>query len=316
MGRFSMGFLIVIVIAGLFVAYDGFFTLGEGKQAVITQFGRPVGGPIMQAGFHFKLPLIQKVYVFEKRVLEWDGDPNQIPTKDKKYIWVDTTARWRITDPLKFLQTVASEVGAQSRLDDIIDAVVRDHVSKNLLIELVRSSTWQPPVLEGLEEELLGEEALLEQEVHLGREEITRAILKDASKLVPQYGIELVDVRIKRINYVESVQEKVYTRMISERKRIAAQYRSEGEGRKAEILGQMERELKRIRSEAYRKAQEIQGRADAQATRIYGDAYGRDPEFYSFFKTLETYKDASNSNAYLILTTDSDYYKYLKKARP
>jgi membrane protease subunit HflC len=308
----------VIVVILLIILYSSFYTIPEGKQVVLLQFGKPVGKPIQEAGLKFKIPLIQKASFFEKRVLKWDGDPNQIPTKDKKYIYVDTTARWRIADALKFLQTVATESGAASRLDDIIDAVVRNFISKNILVEVVRSADWVTPLRD---EELEGGRAtvtpLLDVEmkakIDFGREKITQAILEEASKITPQYGIDLVDVQIKRINYVESVRNKVYERMISERKRVAAEYRSEGEGKKAEILGTMEKELKKIRSGAYRTAQEIRGKADAEATQIYGVAYNRDADFYSFYKTLETYKAASNNNAYIILSTESDYYKYLKK---
>jgi membrane protease subunit HflC len=308
----------VIVVILLIILYSSFYTIPEGKQVVLLQFGKPVGKPIQEAGLKFKIPLIQKASFFEKRVLKWDGDPNQIPTKDKKYIYVDTTARWRIADALKFLQTVATESGAASRLDDIIDAVVRNFISKNILVEVVRSADWVTPLRD---EELEGGRAtvtpLLDVEmkakIDVGREKITQAILEEASKITPQYGIDLVDVQIKRINYVESVRNKVYERMISERKRVAAEYRSEGEGKKAEILGTMEKELKKIRSGAYRTAQEIRGKADAEATQIYGVAYNRDADFYSFYKTLETYKAASNNNAYIILSTESDYYKYLKK---
>jgi membrane protease subunit HflC len=310
---------VIIALLVIIVLFSSFYIVPEGKQAVLLQFGKPVGKPIQEAGLRFKLPWpIQEARFFEKKILKWDGDPNQIPTKDKKYIYVDTTAWWRISDALKFLQTVATETGAHSRLDDIIDAVARNFVSKNILVEVVRSADWVAPVRD---EELEGGRVTvtpildveMKAKIDLGREKITRAILEEASKITPQYGIELVDVRIKRINYVESVRNKVYERMISERKRVAAEYRSEGEGKKAEILGTMEKELKKIRSGAYRTAQEIRGKADAEATRIYGLAYSRDADFYTFYKTLETYRTASNNNAYIILSTDSDYYKYLKK---
>ena len=253
---------------------------------------------------------------FEKRLLIWDGDPNQIPTKGRDFIWVDTTARWRIADAKKFLESVDTEAGAQSRLNDIIDSVVRDQVSASELVELVRSASWEVPPGEVLQEVPAEQAEELKKRVARGREEITRAILTEARKVIPQYGIELVDVRIKRLNYVESVQERVYSRMISERKRIAAQFRSEGEGRSAEILGNMEKELRQIRSTAYRRVQEIRGKADAEATRVYGGAYGRDPEFYAFSRTLEAYKEGQNKNSVMILTTDSDYYRYLKQAAP
>jgi membrane protease subunit HflC len=303
-----------IVLAMLLTLTGTFYVLQEGQQAVILQFGRPVGAPVTEAGLHMKLPFVQEVRRFEKRLLIWDGDPNQIPTKGREFIWVDTTARWRIADAKKFLENVASEAGARSRLDDIIDSVVRDQVSASELVELVRSASWEVPEGEVLEEVPAEVREELKKRVTRGREELTRTILAEARKVIPQYGIELVDVRIKRLNYVESVREKVYARMISERKRIAARFRSEGEGRSAEILGSMEKELRQIRSSAYRRAQEIRGKADAEATRVYGAAYNRDPEFYAFSRTLEAYKEGHNKNSTLILTTDSDYYRYLKEA--
>jgi len=304
----------VVALTVLLVLTGTFYTLEEGQQAVIVQFGRPVGAPVTAAGLHVKLPFVQEVRRFEKRLLIWDGDPNQIPTKGREFIWVDTTARWRIADAKKFLESVATEAGAQSRLNDIIDSVVRDQVSGSELVELVRSATWEVPAGEILEEVPAEVREELKKRVSRGREEITRSILAEARKVIPQYGIELVDVRIKRLNYVESVREKVYARMISERKRIAAKFRSEGEGRSAEILGTMEKELRQIRSTAYRRVQEIRGKADAEATRVYGGAYNRDPEFYAFSRTLEAYKDGQNKNSTLILTTNSDYYRYLKNA--
>jgi len=302
----------ILAVAIFLVLAGTFYTLPEGQQAVIVQLGRPVGVPVTEAGLHVKLPFVQEVRRFEKRLLIWDGDPNQIPTKGREFIWVDTTARWRIADAKKFLENVASEAGARSRLDDIIDSVVRDQVSASDLVELVRSASWEVPEGEVLEEVPAEVREELKKEVSRGREEITRIILAEARKVIPQYGIELVDVRIKRLDYVESVREKVYARMISERKRIAARFRSEGEGRSAEILGTMEKELRQIRSAAYRRTQEIRGKADAGATRVYGDAYNRNPEFYAFSRTLEAYKEGQNKNSILILTTDSDYYRYLK----
>jgi membrane protease subunit HflC len=309
--KIGLGLLAVVI---LLVVAGTFYSLEEGQQAVIVQFGRPVGTPITDAGLHLKVPFVQDVLRFEKRLLIWDGDPNQIPTKGREFIWVDTTARWRIADAKKFLENVATEAGARSRLDDIIDSVVRDQVSASELVELVRSASWEVPEGEVLEEVPAEVREELKKEVVRGREELTRTILAEARKVIPQYGIELVDVRIKRLNYVESVREKVYARMISERKRIAARFRSEGEGRSAEILGTMEKELRQIRSAAYRRAQEIRGKADAEATQIYGRAYNRSPEFYAFSRTLEAYKDGQNKNSVLILTTDSDYYRYLKDA--
>ncbi len=306
--------VVVLVVLVLLVVSGAFYTVEEGQQAIVLQFGKPVGDPVTAAGLHFKLPFIQNVRRFEKRLLIWDGDPDQIPTKGREFILLDTTARWRIADARKFLESVATESGAQSRLDDIIDSVVRDQVSGNELVELVRSTSWVTPKREVLEEVPEEREQELKKEITRGREEITRAILTGARKITPQYGIELVDVRIKRLNYIESVREKVYARMISERKRIAAQFRSEGEGRNAEILGNMEKELRQIRSTAYRRAQEVRGKADAEATKIYGNAFNKDPEFYTFSRTLEAYKEGQNENSVLILTTDSDFYKYLKEA--
>ncbi|QCB45404.1 protease modulator HflC [Hydrogenophaga sp. PAMC20947] len=301
-------------LALVVAVFGTFYTLEEGEQAVIVQFGRPVGAPVTEAGLHVKLPFVQEVLRFEKRILVWDGDPNQIPTKGREFIWVDTMARWRIADAKKFLESVATEAGATSRLNDIIDSVVRDQVSGSELVELVRSASWAVPKDELLEEVPAEVQAELKKEVVRGREELTRTILAKASEVVPQYGIELVDVRIKRLDYVESVREKVYARMISERKRIAARFRSEGEGQSAEILGTMEKELRQIRSSAYRRVQEVRGKADAEATRVYGEAYGADAEFYAFSRTLEAYKEGQNKNSTVILTTDSDYYRYLKRA--
>jgi membrane protease subunit HflC len=306
----------IVLLLTLIVASGSFYILEEGMQGVVVQFGKPVGSTVSEAGLHVKLPFIQRILRFEKRLLIWDGDPNQIPTAGREFIWVDATARWRIVDPLKFLESVSTENGAQSRLDDIVDSVIRDLVSASPLVELVRSTTWQPSEsdIEGETPQELAEELM--RDIQLGRERMTRAILEEVRIMTPQYGIEVVDVRIKHLNYVQSVREKVYDRMISERNRIASRYRSEGEGRSAEILGNMEKELREIRSTAYRRVQEIRGDADASATRIYGEAYGRDPEFYAFSRTLEEYKEKQNDSIMLVLTTDSDFYQYLKAASP
>ena len=304
------GVLLIIVIAVILVAQDAFYVVNEAEQAIVTQFGKPVGD-VVKPGIHLKLPFFHDVNRFEDRILKWDGDPNQIPTKDKKFIWVDTTARWRITDPLQFFKTVATERGALSRLDDIIDSVVRDAVSGHLLVELVRGSDYEAEGIERFEVE--GVE--IKPEEMLGREQILANILAEASASTPEYGIELLDVQIKRINYVEQVRTRVYERMINERKKVAAQYRSEGEGEKAEILGQMQRELKTINSEAYRQALEIRGAADAKAAAIYADAYNQDKDFYNFLRTLESYKKTIRNNGRMIISTDSDYYRYLKNAK-
>ena len=310
----------LLLVAGLIFLATGslYYQVNEGEQAIVIQFGRPVGDPITEPGLYWKLPFVQEVRRFEKRILTWDGDPNQIPTKGREFIWVDTTARWKIVDPRKFLESVATEEGARSRLDDIIDSVVRDQVSASDLAELVRSADWKVPEREVLEKEAATaeQEEQLKKQIIRGREEITRTILTEASRLMPQYGIELVDVRFKRLNYIESVREKVYARMISERKRIAAEFRSEGEGESARTLGTMEKELRDIRSSAYRRAQEIRGKADAEATTIYGGAYGKDPEFFSFSRTLEAYREGANPSSTWILTTDGDFYRYLKDVAP
>ena len=304
----------VIVIFLILVVSGVFYTVREWEQVVITQFGEPMGEPKTKAGLYFKIPFVQRLHRYEKRVLRWDGEPNEIPTRDKRFIYVDTTARWRIVDARKFLEVLGDYNQAYARLDDIIDAVARDYVSANSLVELVRTTDEMPELQmqEGETQVKSPFPAAIRERVLLGRERITRAILAEASKAMPAFGMELIDVRIKRINYVERVQEKVYERMISERKRKAAQFRSEGEGKKAAILGQMEKELKSIVSGAYRKAEEIRGNADAEATKIYGVAYNQDPQFYAYFKTLDTYKEAAFKNAFVILGTDSDYYRFLK----
>ncbi|MGK2944613.1 MAG: protease modulator HflC, partial [Desulfuromonadales bacterium] len=241
--------ILILIVAVIFIGMDGLYVVNEAEQAILTQFGKPVGG-VAQPGLHFKIPFVQKVTRFERRILKWDGAPNQIPTKDKRFIWIDTTARWRIKDPLLFYTTVATERGAMSRLDDILDSVVRDAVSGRLLVELVRGSDYKAQGKS--EEQFEVEGVIVPKEQLVGREEIMAGILDKARANTPDYGIELLDVQIKRINYVEQVRTRVYERMINERKKVAAQYRSEGEGEQAEILGQMERELKEISSEAYR----------------------------------------------------------------
>jgi len=310
MKRFIL--LIVIALLVLGVMQNPLFVVKEGEQALVTQFGKPVGG-VLGPGLHTRIPFVQTVHLFEKRILKWDGDPNQIPTKDKRYIFLDTTARWRIADPLLFFKTVATERGAQSRLDDIIDSVVRDAVSGHLLVELVRGSDYQPPG--GAVEEIQLEGVPVAPEHLVGREEILATLLEKARANTPEYGIDLIDVQIKRINYVEQVRQRVYERMISERKKVAAQFRSEGEGEKADILGQMEKELKGITSEAYRTSVEIRGKADAEAAGIYAAAYGSDKEFYAFLRTLESYRKSVGKNGKLVMSTDSDFYRYLQKMK-
>ncbi|MDQ1346847.1 MAG: modulator of FtsH protease HflC [Acidobacteriota bacterium] len=289
------------------------YTLDETEQAVVVQLGAPVGDPVATPGLHFKLPLIQEVRRFDRRLLSWDGDPNQIPTRGEQFISVDTTARWRIADPLVFLQRVQNESGARLRLSDILDSVVRDHISASELVEIVRSKDWKISE-EDLERVVAGEEdeEILLQEVKAGREELVRSILTTAQKQMPELGIELVDIRIKRVGYVEAVQERVFERMIAERQRIAEQFRSEGQGRAAEIDGETQRLLAEIRSAGRRDAEVIRGRADAEATRIYNEAFGADPEFHAFFRTLESYGKSLGEDVTFVIGGDSDYFRYLR----
>jgi len=304
----------IILVLALVVVLDAAYIIDQAEQGIVVQFGEPIGDVVSQPGLHWKLPFIQEVRRFDRRLLAWDGDISQIPTLGREFIIVDTTARYRIADPLQFLRSVRDEAGARTRLDDIIDSVARDIVSGTELEEIVRSADWDVDVAEIAEEEGIElDEAALERPKK-GRGQLEREMLTAASRLMPGLGIELVDVRIKRINYIDTVRTQVESRMIAERQSIAERFRSEGQGRSQEILGDMERELRRIRSEADRKAQEIIGRADAEATRIYGEAYGRDPEFYRFFKTLESY-DALGENSTLMIDADSDFFRYLESTR-
>jgi membrane protease subunit HflC len=300
---------VVLGIVVALVLLSSVYTVSETEQAIITQFGKPVGGVIETPGLHVKLPVIQNVYRFEKRWLEYDGDPNEIPTRDKKYIWVDTYARWRIADALRFFQAVRDERGGQSRLDDIVDGETRNAIASFDLIEVVRSSNRAFEVTGELEG--IGAAEAMAQ-IKAGREKIAAQILDRASKITPEFGVELVDVRFKRINYTESVQQAVFQRMIAERKRIAERSRSEGQGRAAEIRGQKERDVLAATSVGYKSAQELKGKADAKATAIYARAYGRDPSFYQFFKSMDTLKTALDRDATVILSTDSELLKYLK----
>jgi len=302
--------LVILFIIALIVLYNAFYIVDETQQVIITQFGKPIGESIKDAGLHIKLPFLQKVHYFDKRILEWDGDAKQIPTSDKRYIWLDTFARWQITDPLKFYETNRYESNAHSRLDDIISGITRDVISSNKLIEIVRNSNRDMVFTAEFEDSQL--QSIISETIENGRQEISDSIYTFSKIKVAEYGINLIDVRIKRLNYNKEVQSKVYERMISERNKIAAKYLSEGKGNSSEILGKMQRELDQIQSTAYQKAQEIKGRADAEAIKIYANAYNRDPEFYEFLKTLETYEKTIDDKNTMIMTTDSDYYKFLK----
>jgi membrane protease subunit HflC len=298
----------VIVVAVLLVSSSAFYVVDETQQVIITQFGRPVGDAIAEPGIHVKVPFIQVANFFDKRFLEWDGLANQVPTRDKRFIWVDTYARWRISDPLLFFQRLRDERGAQTRLDDILDGETRNAVARHDLVEVVRSTNRDPDTIL-LDTE--SETAILEQ-ISIGRNLITQEIHNTAQERANDLGIEILDMRFKRINYVEEVQRDVFDRMIAERQRIAERYRSEGEGEAARINGERERELQRIQSEAYRSAQEISGQADADATRIYAEAYNRDASFYAFVKSLETYEATADASSIMILTTDSELLRFLK----
>jgi len=303
--------LMLAVIVGLVIVIaDATYLVSETNQVIILQFGKPIGDAVTKPGLHIKLPFIQKNNYFEKRWLEWNGDANQIPTKDKKFIWIDTYARWKISDPLVFFQRVRDERGAHSRLDDIIDGETRNAIANYDLVEVVRSSNRPFEVTEEAGVLTEREEVVA---IETGRDAITEIILAASSVITPEFGIELKDVRIKRINYIEEVRQEVFGRMIAERQRIAAKYRSEGDGRSAEIRGEKERELKKITSEAYRTSQEIKGTADASATRIYANAYNLDPEFYQFMRTLETYRTIMDKETVLLLSTETEFLKYLQK---
>jgi membrane protease subunit HflC len=307
--------LIIILVAFFVILTNALYVVNEAEQVVITQFGKPVGEPVFSPGLHIKMPFIQETHIFEKRVLEWDGDPNQIPTKDKRFISLDTYARWRISDPLLFYKRVRDERGAQSRLDDILDGETRDAIAGHDLVEIIRSTNREPRANIDL---LKGEQVKTFKEIQIGRQKIMDKIFQSSSKRIAKLGIELMDLRFKRINYVSEVQQKIFERMISERQRIASKYRSEGQGEASRILGKKERELKRIRSEAYRKAEIIKGEADAKATAIYARAYNRNRdsrEFYGFMKTMDTYTRTLSEKDWLILSTQGDIYKYLKNQR-
>jgi modulator of FtsH protease HflC len=301
----------IIILVLLIIASTCLYIVPETSQVIITQFGQPKR-VVSEAGLHFKTPILEQVNVFEKRILEWDGKPTQVPTLDKRYIWVDSFARWRIADPLKFFQRIRNEASAHALLDDIINSEVRNQISNQLLIDAIRSSNREMSLMVGLDGERLAEIT----QVKVGRNEITRNVLEKAELAANEYGMELVDIQIKRINYVEQVRRAVYERMIVERKRIAAKYRSEGEGEMMDIMGKKEKEEKQILSEAYKDSQEIKGKADAEAIKIYAEAYSKDPEFYSFLKTLESYEENLGSSSTLILSTSSDYLKYLQSPTP
>ena len=307
----SKGILIIVVaILVVFLAFASAFVVDETQQVVITRFDK-LNRTIMTPGLKFKLPIIEKAVFYPKNLQEWDGDPGQIPTKDKTYIWVDTFARWKIVNPEIFFKSIGYLARAKNRLDEIIDPAVRDMITSNRLIEAVRNSNRELDTFEVGLEDFRDDEARTYM-ISIGREKISEHIMEEAKPKLAKFGIELVDVKIKRINYVREVRESVYSRMIAERKQIAEKFRSEGKGEARKILGEKERDLKKILSEAYRRSQEIKGKADAEATKIYAQAYNIDPEFYSFIKTLEVYDKSLGKDSSLVLSTDSEFLRYLK----
>ena len=303
--------LAVAVVAAFFL-FTAAYMVDETEQVVLTQFGKEIGNPITEPGLKFKVPFIQKANFFPKNLQEWDGDPGQVPTKDKTYIWVDTFARWKIVDPVKYFQTVNNMVTALGRLDDIIDPAMRNFLTSYRLVESVRNTDRPMDTFEGLGEDEDKQNVGSQYRIKVGRSQITNGIKLQAQPKLEPFGIELVDVKIKRINYVEKVRDAVYGRMIAERKQIAEKFRSEGRGEASNIRGDKEKDLQEIKSEAYKEAEEIKGDADAKATAIYAAAYGSDPEFYAFLKTLEIYKTAMDQSSTLVLSTDSDFMKYFK----
>jgi modulator of FtsH protease HflC len=307
----QLKFIVILAVVLGFVGANSFYILDETQQAIVTQFGKPVGEPRVNPGLKFKTPFIQKVQFFDKRYLEWDGDPNQVPTKDKKFIHVDTYARWEITNPLQFYIRLRDERSGQSRLDDILDGETRNAIASNDLIEIVRSSNREPEITEEFMEAL---DSL--ERISVGRARIEDIILQKANERTADLGVRILDFRFKRINYVDEVRDRVYDRMISERNRIADQFRSEGQGEARKIEGNKERDLAKIQSEAVRQAEEIKGRADAEATAIYASAYNKNSqsrELYRFMRSMESFEKSMDEKTNLILTTDSEFYRYLKR---
>ena len=307
---------LIIVVGVVILGFGSIYTINEAEQAVVTQFGKPVGGAVTDAGIHFKTPLIQTVIKFDKRILEWDGSANEIPTLDNKYIFIDAFARWRISDALQFYKSAKNEMLAQSILDDILDGAVRDEIANRTMVEIVRSSD-RVMVIQDVESSSVNvnNKVIEDFSAKGARLEIIESILESVSKrlLELKMGIEILDVQLKRINYTSQVQEQVFKRMISGQNQIAEKYRAQGQGKKQEILGMQVQRKKEIISGAYLESQKIKGEADASATRIYADAYGKSPEFYNFIKTLETYSNTLDSSTQFILSTDNHYLKYLGK---
>ena len=316
------GCLIILGILGALVLlralFSCFYVVHQTKQVIVTQFGKPVGEPITEPGLHFKLPFIQEVNRIDKRFLEWEGQPVAIPTRDKTYIHVDTFARWRIDDPKTYFVRLHDERSAQSRLEDILGSETRNAIAKHDLIEIVRTDKARKPMVdENLKAGAFAGTLGVLPPISFGRLKIEAEIMSAAAAKLKEFGVELLDVRIKRVNYNPDVLDRIYQRMISERRQIAQRFRSEGEGEAARIAGNKERDLNEIQSTAYRKVQEIRGQADAKATEIYARAYTQNPqaaEFYGFLKSLETYRKVLNKDATLVLSTDSDLFSLIKRA--
>jgi len=303
--------LIIVAVAVIAVSFSGVFILDETQQAIVTQFGKPVGQPRTKPGMNFKVPFIQRVQFFDKRFLEWDGDVNQVPTREETYILVDAYARWEITDPLQFYLRLRDERGGQSRLDDILDGETRNAVAGHDLLEVVRSTNREPEVTEEYMKEL---EVL--NPIRVGRSKIEAQVLAKANERTSDLGIRILDFRFKRLNYAPEVRDRVYERMISERNRIADQFRSEGQGGARKIEGDKERDLAQIKSEALMESERIRGRADSTATAIYARAYNRTQasrDLYSFLKSMEVLEKSIDDQSSIILSTESDLYRYLKK---
>ena len=312
--------ILLVLGLGLYIAASSLYTVNEVEQVIITQFGKPVGEPVTSAGLKVKVPFIQEVNPIDKRILEWDGNPSDMPTKDKLYISVDLFARWRIVDPLQYFLRLRDERSAQSRLDDILGSETRNAVAKHELIEIIRTTRDRVPLRDGL---LTDAERKLDMgtlvPIQKGRKLVEQEIFTAAAEKVEVFGIELLDIRFKRINYNESVRPKIYDRMISERRQIAERFLSEGNGEAARIRGNRVRDLNKIQSEAYREVEEIRGVADAKATEIYAGAYNQSPQavaFYEFTRTMQSYKSIIGNNTTLVLSTDSDLFKFLKGMSP
>ena len=318
MKKVAGSFIVLLILAGIVVLFASAYTVNETKQAIITQFGKPVGDPVTRSGLHFRTPFVQTVHMIEKRFLEWDGRPTEMPTKDKTYIEVDTFGRWRISDAKQYFERLRDERSAESRLDNILGSETRNAIAKHELIEVIRTTKDRQPAQDATLVDTPGNIGIL-YPITLGRAAIEQEIFENAASKLTDFGIELLDIRFKRINYNNSVRQRIYERMISERQQIAERFRSEGAGEAAKITGKKERDLQEIESEAYKTVETIRGQADARATQIYADAFnqgGKSIEFYEFTKSMESYERMLDEDATLILSTDSELFKFLKDFEP